>query len=89
MFAVGLIAYRRRTSHQMGRLGAIQLAFAAGLVWPLLAVAGIQAAALLILKAAFGSVRSLSSIASGSAESPPLASVAAAVSLPVTAAAAA
>lgn len=70
MFAVSCIALTKRASHQMGRRATAQLTFAAGLLWPLLAVAGAQAVALLILKTALGSVRSRSGSTAERAEVP-------------------
>ena len=80
MFAVGFVAFTKRASHQMGRHAAVQLSFAAGLLWPLLAVAAMQAMALLILKAALGSVRSLGSSAAESVEAPAASNLTPAVS---------
>ena len=56
--AMSLIAFVRRESHQMPSRAVAQLTMSAGLVWPLLAVAGVQVAGLLILKTALGLVRS-------------------------------
>jgi len=75
MFAVGCVAFTKRASHQMGRHATARLSFAAGLLWPLLAVAGVQAVALLILKTALGSVRSLGGSAAERAEVPAVASL--------------
>ena len=84
MFAVGSIAVTKRASHQMGRHAIARLSFSAGLLWPLLAVAGVQVVALLILKTALGSVRSLGTSAVEHADTPALVSLAPA---PVAAAA--
>ena len=75
MFAVSCIAFTKRASHQMGRRAIAQLTFAAGLLWPLLAVAGVQAVALLILKTALGLVRSLGGCTAERAEVPAVASL--------------
>ena len=75
MFAVSCIAFTKRASHQMGRHAIARLSFAAGLLWPLLAVAGVQVAALLILKTALGSVRSIGSSTAEGAEVPAVASL--------------
>ena len=75
MFAVSCIAFTKRASHQMGRHATARLSFVAGMLWPLLAVAGVQAVALLILKTALGSVRSLGSSAAESVETPAMASL--------------
>lgn len=72
MSAVSWVAFTKRSSHQMGRDATLRLSFAAGLLWPLLAVAGVQVVALLILKTALGSVRSLGS---STAEVPAVASL--------------
>ncbi|KQY07863.1 hypothetical protein ASD37_07680 [Mycobacterium sp. Root135] len=56
--AMSLIAFVRRESHQMPPRAVAQLTMSASLVWPLLAVAGVQIAGLLILKTALGLVRS-------------------------------
>ncbi len=61
MFAVSCIAFTKRASHQMGRRHIALMSFSAGLLWPLLAIAGMQAVALLILKTALGLVRGGSS----------------------------
>ena len=55
--AMSLIAFVRRASHQMPPRAVAQLTMSASLVWPLLAVAGVQIAGLLILKTALGLVR--------------------------------
>ena len=54
--AVASIAHTRRTSHQMSRRNVALLTLAAGLLWPLLAVAGLQVAGLVVLKTALGVV---------------------------------
>jgi len=72
---VSSIAFTKRASHQMGRYATAGLSLAAGLLWPLLAVAAVQAVALLILKTALGSVRGLGSGAAGSVETPAVASL--------------
>ena len=87
MFAVSCIAFTKRMSHQMGRHATVRLSFAAGLLWPLLAVAGVQVVALLILKTALGSVRSLGSSAVERVETPAVANLTPAVASPVAAAA--
>ena len=87
MFAVSCIAFTKRASHQMGRHATARLSFAAGLLWPLLAVAGVQVVALLILKMALGSVRTIGSRAFAHAESPVVATLTPAVASPVAAAA--
>jgi hypothetical protein len=55
--AISLIAFVRRDSHQMPSRAVAQLTMSAGLVWPLLAIAGVQIAGLLIFKTALGTVR--------------------------------
>ena len=75
MFAVSWVAFTKRSSHQMGREATLRLSFVAGLLWPLLAVAGVQVAALLILKTALGSVRSIGSSTAEGAEVPALSSL--------------
>ena len=75
MFAVGFVAFTKRASHQMGRDATVRLSLAAGLLWPLLAVAGVQVVALLILKTALGSVRSLGSGTAERVEAPAVASL--------------
>lgn len=85
--AIALLAFQRRGSNDMQTRAVAQLAVPAGLVWPLLVVAGIQVAGLLILKTALGSVRSSVSSDPKSVEAPALKSVAPAPS--VTAAVAA
>ena len=87
VFAVSCIAFKKRLSHQMGRHATVRLTLAAGLLWPLLAVAGVQVVALLILKTALGSVRSLGSSAVGLVETPEVSSLTPAVASPVAAAA--
>lgn len=87
MFAVGCIAFTKRASHQMGRHAVARLSFVAGLLWPLLAVACVQAVALLILKTALGSVRSLGGSVLGHAETPAVATLAPTVESQVAAAA--
>ncbi|TQR85375.1 hypothetical protein D8S82_17255 [Mycobacterium hodleri] len=74
MFAVSCIAFMKRASHQMRRHAMVRLSFAAGLLWPLLALAGVQAVALLILKTALGFVRGGSSAVDG-VETPAVASL--------------
>ena len=86
MFAVSCIAFTKRASHQMGRHAIVQLSFAAGLMWPLLAVAGVQALGLFILKMALGLVRAGTS-AVERAEAPAVASLTPVVASPVAAAA--
>ena len=54
---ISLLAFMRRESHRMPPRAVAQLTVSAGLVWPLLAVAGVQFAGLLVLKAALGLVR--------------------------------
>lgn len=75
MSAVSWVAFTNRSSHQMGRDATLRLSFVAGLLWPLLAVAGVQVVALLILKTALGSVRSLGSGTAEGAEVPAVASL--------------
>jgi hypothetical protein len=55
--AISLFAFVRRESHQMPPRAVAKLAMSAGLVWPLLAIAGVQVVGLLVLKAALGLVR--------------------------------
>ena len=55
--AISLFAFMRRESHRMPPRAVAQLTISAGLVWPLLAVAGVQVAGLLVLKGALGLVR--------------------------------
>lgn len=71
----------------MGRRAIAQLTFAAGLLWPLLAVAGMQALALLTLKTALGSARSLGGGTAERADVAAVASLPAAVTAPAAAAA--
>jgi len=66
--AMLLTAFTRRESHQMSPRAVAQLTMSAGLVWPLLAVAGIQVAGLLVLKAALGVVRGAGDEASATPE---------------------
>ena len=87
MIAVAFIAFTKRASHQMGRPAVARLSFVAGLLWPLLAVAGVQAMVLLILKAALGSVRTVGSSASARDETPVVATLTPAVASPVASAA--
>jgi len=87
MFAVSCIAFKKRASHQMGRHAVARLSFAAGLLWPLLMVAGVQALALLFLKTALGAVRSLGGGVLTPAETPAIATLAPTVASPVAAAA--
>lgn len=87
VLAVSCIAFTKRMSHQMGRHATVLLSFAAGLLWPLLAIAGVQVVALLILKTALGSVRSLGSSAVGRVETSAVANLTPAVASPVAAAA--
>ena len=86
MFAVSCIAVTKRAEHQMGRHAIARLSFAAGLLWPLLAVAGVQALGLLILKTALGLVR-VGASAAKRAEAPAVATLTPAVVSPVAAAA--
>lgn len=86
MLAVACIAFTKRDSHQMGRPATARLSFAAGLLWPLLAVAGVQALGLLILKTALGLVR-IGTSTLDRAETPAVATLTPAVASPVAAAA--
>ncbi|KAA0098794.1 hypothetical protein CIW49_12910 [Mycolicibacterium sp. P1-18] len=54
---MALIALMRRDTHQMPSGAMAKLTVSAGLVWPLLAIAGVQVAGLLVLKTALGLVR--------------------------------
>ena len=86
VFAVACIAFTKRASHQMGRHAAVRLSFVAGLMWPLLAVAGVQVLGLLILKATLGLVR-IGTSTLDRAETPAVATLTPAVASPVAAAA--
>jgi hypothetical protein len=55
--AISLTAFVRRGAHQMPPRAVAKLTMSAGLVWPLLAIAGVQVVGLLILKTALGVVR--------------------------------
>ncbi len=54
---IASIAFSRRTSHKMPPRMVARVTFSASLVWPLLAIAGVQVASLLVLKTALGLVR--------------------------------